>query len=72
MSDNTPPTKQELLTLIAEQKAEPDLSGLPYQEQQDFVLDADHPLRAEMRARNKTIIKGMKHHGMSEADLDLD
>lgn len=68
----TPPSKEELLTLIAEQKAESDVSALPYKDQQDFVLDPNHPLRAEMKERDKVIRKGLNYHITDEAELELD
>lgn len=72
MAAKPPPSKEALLSLIAKQRAEPEITALPYREQQDFVLDPDHPLRSEMRQRDKAIRQGLKHHKLNEADLEQD
>ena len=66
------PSKEELLGLLAEQKTETDISALPYKEQQDFVLDSNHPLRKEMRERNRLICEGLIYHELDVDDLDLE
>lgn len=66
-----PPTPAELRELIAQRRGEPDLSRLPYPEQQEVILDRDHPLRQAMRVRDRRIREGLAHHALTEADLDL-
>lgn len=69
MSDDKTLSKEEIRQLILDKQNDPEISSLPYREQQDIVSDPNHPLREHMREREKAIKQGLREHGMREEDF---
>lgn len=69
MADTHPPDIAELLRLIADQEAEPDLSRLAYRDQQDIIADPNHAVRTELQERDRRIRTVLDQLGLSRSDL---